>query len=137
MQAMQSSAGERSEPSATTPPPADGFNQSLLAALVAAGADRRLQSDVPVDPERLERLLIEADEITFRVGGATLSLTKENGGTLEIRAGHVRIHAEEILSEAAGTNAITGETVVAEAEMHADLLGKLVRIDGQCVKINS
>jgi len=114
-----------------------GFNQSLLAALVAAGTDRRLQSDVPVDPERLERLLIEADEITFRVGGATLSLTKENGGTLEIRAGHVRIQAEEILSEAAGTNAITGEHVVAEAEMHADLLGKLVRIDGQCVKINS
>lgn len=137
MQAMQSSAGERSEPFAATPPPADGFNQSLLAALVAAGTDRRLQSDVPVDPERLERLLIEADEITFRVGGATLSLTKENGGTLEIRAGHVRIHAEEILSEAAGTNAITGESVVAEAEMHADLLGKLVRIDGQCVKINS
>jgi hypothetical protein len=49
----------------------------------------------------------------------------------------VRIHAEEILSEAQGTNTIAGEHVIAEAEMHADLLGKLIRIDGQCVKINS
>ena len=66
-----------------------------------------------------------------------LSLTKENGGTLEIRARHVRLLGEEIVSQATGTNAVIGEHVVAEAEMHADLLGKLIRIDGQCVKINS
>jgi hypothetical protein len=84
-----------------------------------------------------QRLVIEADEVTFRVGEAVLSLTKENGGTLEIRARHVRLRGEEIVSQATGTNAVVGEHVVAEAEMHADLLGKLVRIDGQCVKINS
>lgn len=114
-----------------------GFKHSLLSALVAAETDRRPQADSLAKSDRPDRLVIEADEVTFRVGGATLSLTKENGGTLEIRAVHVRIHAEEILSEATGTNAIAGEQVVAEAKMHADLLGKLIRIDGQCVKINS
>jgi hypothetical protein len=86
--------------------------------------------------ERPERIVIEADEVTFRVGGASLTLTKENGGTLEIRAAKVRIQGEDILTEAAGTNTIAGGNVVAEAELHADLLGKLIRIDGQCVKIN-
>jgi hypothetical protein len=110
---------------------------SLLAALVAAETDRRLQAGGPADPDRQDRVVVEAEEITFRVGGASLTLTKENGGTLKIRAARVRIRAEEISSEATGTNAIAGEHVVAEAEMHADLLGKLIRIDGQCVKINS
>lgn len=139
MRAIQTSAGEvpQSDSAATPHVSLSGLNESLLSALVAAGTDRRLSTGSPVETDRPDRLVIEADEVTFRVGGATLSLTKENGGTLEIRAAHVRIHAEEILSEAVGTNAITGEHVVAEAEMHADLLGKLIRIDGQCVKINS
>lgn len=84
-----------------------------------------------------EQLVVEADEITLRVGEAILKLTKENGGTLEIRAANVRILGNSILSHATETNSVVGEHVVAEAEMHADLLGKLIRIDGQCVKINS
>jgi hypothetical protein len=84
-----------------------------------------------------EKILIEADEFTVKVGDAILSLTKADGGTLEIRAPHVRIVGDDIISEAVGTNSVVGEHVVAEAAFHADLLGKLIRIDGQFVKINS
>jgi hypothetical protein len=84
-----------------------------------------------------EHIVVEADEITLRVGNAVIKLTKENGGTLEIHAANVRIHGNSILSQATQTNSMVGEHVIAEAEMHADLLGKLIRIDGQCVKINS
>jgi hypothetical protein len=137
MRAIQTSASETPESSGSTGEPVPEYNQSLLAALVAAGADRRRLAGGIAETDCPDRLVIEADEVTFRVGRATLSLTKENGGTLEIRAENVRIFAKEIMSEATGTNAIAGEHVVAEAEMHADLLGKLIRIDGQCVKINS
>jgi hypothetical protein len=84
-----------------------------------------------------EHLLLEADEITLKVGNVTLTMSQQNGGTLEIRAPHVRIVGEDVHSEAETTNTIVGENVVSEATMHSDLLGKLIRIDGQFVKINS
>src|SRR5262245_24055246 len=114
MPAIQTSNAEASstESVATSQVTLPAFNQSLLSALLAADTDRRLPSDRPGESECRDRLVIDAEEVTFRVGRATLSLTKENGGTLEIRAAHVRIHAEEILSEAEGTNTIAGEHVV-------------------------
>jgi hypothetical protein len=65
-----------------------------------------------------------------------LILNRANGGTLEIRAPHVLIRGTEVTSEAEQTNTLAGGNVVAEAVVHADVLGKLIRINGQCVKIN-
>jgi hypothetical protein len=87
-------------------------------------------------PTRGKRTVIEAEEIVFRVGQAMLALTRENGGTLEIRAPNVRIAGENIVSMAGGTMSVLGKSVVVEAGENADVMGKLVRIDGQCVKIN-
>ena len=87
--------------------------------------------------QKLEQVVLEADEITFKVGNVVLSMTKKDGGTLEIRAPRIRLLGEDIISEADGTNTIVGENVVTEASFLNDLLGKLIRIDGQCVRINS
>lgn len=83
-----------------------------------------------------ERVVVEADEIVFKAGEATLTLSCRNGGTLEICAPRIQIRGEEVLSEATQTNSVVGHHVVTEAELAADVLGKLIRIDGQCVKIN-
>ena len=107
---------------------------SDAAGLVQRSSNHDQPAEAAAQPERL---LLEADEITFKVGDAVLTMTRENGGTLEIRAPNVRIMGEDVLSEAERTNTIVGENVVSEATMHADLLGKLIRIDGQFVKINS
>ena len=108
--------------------------------------------DVPVSPSvtcpdsgegselpgshRPERVVVEADEIVFKAGEATLTLSCRNGGTLEICAPRIQIRGDEVLSEATQTNSVVGHHVVTEAELAADVLGKLIRIDGQCVKIN-
>jgi hypothetical protein len=81
-------------------------------------------------------VVVEADQIILKAGEAMLILNRANGGTLEIRAPRVVIHGDDVTSEAEHTNTLAGHSVVTEAVVHADVLGKLIRINGQCVKIN-
>jgi len=106
-------------PDAPQPPPADGPT-----------APTRIEEKPP------ERVILEADEIVFKVGDATLTLSREGSGTIELRAPNIRLIGDEVHSEATGTNTVVGETVVSEATQTSDLLAKLIRINGQCVKIN-
>ncbi|QDU41253.1 hypothetical protein Mal4_56180 [Maioricimonas rarisocia] len=94
------------------------------------------ETPAPVEEKSPERVILEADEIVFKVGEATLTLSKEGSGTIELRAPNVRLVGEHVLSEASASNTIVGETVVSEATQTSDLLAKLIRINGQCVKIN-
>jgi hypothetical protein len=79
---------------------------------------------------------VEADTIVFKAGGATLTLRKDSGGTIEIRGAAILVEAENVTSHANQTHTTTGHMVVSEASKFSDLLAKLVRINGQCVKIN-
>jgi hypothetical protein len=95
-----------------------------------------LASAAATGKQRPKRIVVEADEIVFKAGEATISLSSANDGTVEIRAAHVHILGEQVVSEARQTNSIVGHDVVTEAALATDVLGKLIRINGQCVKIN-
>lgn len=111
-------------------------DHSTPPAQAAAGADVESPRAMPaVAADR--RLVIDADEIVFRAGGATLTLRNEGAGVIELSAPEIRIHGENVISEASHQHTTRGEFVVSEAAMFSDLLGKLIRINGQCVKINS
>lgn len=119
-------------PSAETASPPAG---SLAAATSpaessAAGASAADTSTAP------QQIVVEADEIIFRAGEATITLSKSQGGIVEIHAPTLRLTGDDILSEAAETNTTAGRRVVSEAISVSELLGRLVRVDGQCVKIS-
>lgn len=121
-------------------PEAQGLNLPDAPSISESGnLDRLPQRRAAEEPPSRtpEQIVLEADEITLKVGDVVLSMTREEGGTLEIRAPRVRIVGEQIVSEAEGANTIAGESVVSEARLHNDVLGKLIRVDGQCVQINS
>ena len=86
-------------------------------------------------PSQDKQVVVEADEIVFRAGEATLTL-KRDGGVIEIRAPEIRLVGKQITSEAEENHTTKGNMVVSEAGKFSDLLGKLIRINGQCVKIN-
>lgn len=129
------------EPSRSkVPTDTGGLDLPVTPAIIEAADPRTFSGhpDAGNPPTRKqEQIVLEADEITLKVGDVMLSMTREDGGTLEIRAPRVRIVGEEIISEAEGANTIAGDSVVSEARLHNDVLGKLIRIDGQCVQINS
>lgn len=113
-----------------------GFEDSTEASAPPHRAADDGADGATTELRRPHPVVVEADEIVFKAGAATLSLSSRDGGTLEIRAPHVRILGENVLSEAEQTNSVVGRNVVTEAELAADVLGKLIRINGQCVKIN-
>ncbi len=63
-------------------------------------------------------------------------MRSDGGGLIEIKAAKVSIVGDEVVSAAATTHTTKGTMVVFEAAKFSDLIGKLIRINGQCVKIN-
>lgn len=102
------------------------------APQVAADAAPELSSEAPSLPKQI---VVEAEEIVFRAGDATITLSREQGGIVEIHAPTLRLTGDNILSEATESNTTVGRRIVSEAISVSELLGRLVRVDGQCVRI--
>ena len=85
---------------------------------------------------RPQRIVVEADEIVLKAGEATITLSRSHGGIIEIHAPALRLLGDQILSEATDSNTTVGRRVVSEAISVSELLGRLVRVDGQCIKIS-
>ena len=94
-----------------------------------------VRQDVPTADDK-KRIVVEADEIVFKAGDATITLSKADGGIIEIHAPQLRLSGTDIVSEATESNTTAGRNVVSEALSVSELLGRLVRVDGQCVKIS-
>lgn len=116
-------------------------NTAATTATAADPQSSRAVDAVATEPTpqqdcRRERVVVEADEIVFRAGEATITLSSSGGGVVEIHAPALRLTGDQILSEATDTNTTAGRRVVSEAVGVSELLGRLVRVDGQCVKIS-
>lgn len=111
---------------------------ALPPASAESSTSENLQASVlPADTATVpQQIVVEADEIVFRAGEATITLSKSQGGIVEIHAPTLRLTGDDILSEAAETNTTAGRRVVSEAISVSELLGRLIRVDGQCVKIS-
>lgn len=115
---------------ATLTPP-----EKVLLETAAEVPPHSNRQEIP-KPDDTKRLVVEADEIVFKAGKATITLSKSSGGIVEIHAPQLRLTGTDILSEATESNTTAGRRVVSEALSVTELLGRLVRVDGQCVKIS-
>jgi hypothetical protein len=119
-------------------PAADEATHGIVSVPAESPADHTLAAKPADGPAASEtrRIVVEADEIVFKAGGATFTLRNDGNGTIEIAAGSIVLKGEEITSAADQTHTTKGTMIVSEAAKFSDLLGKLIRINGQCVKIN-
>ena len=123
--------------SSTLSPPVFTFTGDCSPSGDKAETARQSAEELNAPPEaKPKRVEIEADEIVFKAGEATITMKKADGGIVEIHAPNLKLTGDNILSEASNNNTTAGKNVICEAISVADLLGKLVRVDGQCVRIS-